>query len=376
VAIDTANPMGRPCHRATPIEREAIAVIERLFAPHSHRVTLTRQMCSPIHESLIVEWQVESDRQPAVFESHIDTVPPATHWADRAFSPRIVGDQLIGLGACDDKGCLTAMIIALIELLEQGTQPPRSIILVCAGDEEYAQTGIRRFLDQFVGGLAYGIFGEPTRLFPVVQHKGTVRWDITVRGRSAHTSRPELGVNAILGMVDVINELRLCQEALQKRTANPLLTGPTITVTQIAGGRTRNAIPDECTIAVDFRVLPGMDPATERDAIIDRLQTRPWDITHSDVQLMTPPLNTPTDSPVSQQALSICRELIDPQAQLQGAPYGTDAAWIGCRCPAIVIGPGDIRHAHAVGEQILLSELAAAVEVYQRIMMAPLELLP
>jgi acetylornithine deacetylase len=245
--------------------------------------------------------------------------------------------------------------------------------MLCAGDEEYAQTGINRFLEEFDGKLAYGIFGEPTNLCPVVQHKGTVRWDLTVHGRSAHTSRPELGVNAILGMMDVIAELRLYQESLQTRSANPLLTGPTISITMIAGGKTRNATPDECTIAIDFRVMPGMDPTVEREAIIEHLAALPWEISHSSVQLLTPPLDTRPDSTFSRGVLSICHELVDSQMQLQGAPYGTDAAWASRSCPAIVLGPGDIRHAHAVDEQILLTELAASVEIYQRIMLEPFE---
>ena len=370
VSIDTTNPMGRPVDRSTPIEREAIIAIERLFAPHANQVTLVRQACSPIHESLTITWQANSELRPALFESHIDTVP-ADGWADQAFSPRIVDNHLIGLGACDDKGCLTAMILALLELLEERAKLPRTVILVCAGDEEFSQTGIHQFLSELVGKPAFGVFGEPTQLCPVVQHKGTVRWDVTVHGRSAHTSRPELGVNAINGMVDVIAELRTYQEMLQARSANPLLTGPTISVTQIAGGRTRNATPDECRIAVDFRVVPGMDPAEEREAIIKHLTSLPWNISHGPVQLMTPPLDTEPESPVSQRLLSICRELVNPQLRLMGAPYGTDAAWAGRRCPSVVFGPGDIRHAHAVDEKILLSELATAVKVYKRMMKEP-----
>jgi len=375
LAIDTANPMGRPYSRSTPVERDAIVAIEQLFQPHRDAVTLRRQACSPIHESLIITWAGDSRNRPALFESHLDTVP-ADGWAERAFEPRVEGKRLYGLGACDDKGSLTGMLMAMLELVEQGVSPPRPVVLVCAGDEEYAQTGIHRYLESIDAPPAYGIFGEPTNLLPVVQHKGTVRWDVTVHGRSAHTSRPELGVNAIIGMMDVIAELRLYQETLQVRCTNPLMTGPTISITTIAGGRTRNATPDNCTIAVDFRVLPGMHPAREREAVIEHLTSLPWDISHSPVQLLTPPLDTQPDSPFSEQVLSICRELGDPQAQLMGAPYGTDAAWAGQRCPAIVLGPGDIRDAHAVDESILLSELVAAVEVYQRIMQEPFESLP
>ncbi|HMO84520.1 MAG TPA: M20/M25/M40 family metallo-hydrolase [Lacipirellulaceae bacterium] len=291
VAIDTTNPMGRTPSRRAPVERDAIIAIEELLAPHADCVSLLRQPCSPQHESLIIRWPVASSRRPALFESHVDTVP-GDAWADRAWRPRKVGDRLVGLGACDDKGSLTAMLLALVELLEQGVEPPRPIVLMAAGDEEYAQTGINRFLEEYPDPLAYGVFGEPTGLVPIVQHKGIVRWDITVHGRSAHTSRPELGLNAIVGMTEVIAELRAHEQTLQDRARSTLLTGPTITVTQIQGGRTRNATPDECTIAVDFRVTPGMNPTAERDAVIERLSSLPWSVSHSPVQLMSErPLN-------------------------------------------------------------------------------------
>lgn len=375
VAVDTANPMGRSVTRTQPVERPAILAIERLLAPHADRLMLTRQTCSPLHESLIVAWPGDSSRRPALFESHLDTVP-ADAWKDRAWTPRIQGDRLCGLGACDDKGSLTAMLVALLELLESGAEPPRPIVLLCAGDEEYAQTGIHAYLREAAVAPAYGVFGEPTSLLPVIQHKGTVRWDVTVRGRSAHTSRPELGINAIHGMMDVMAELRLVQELLQARCDNPLLTGPTITVTQIHGGRTRNATPDECTIAVDFRVVPGMNPADERDAVIERLTSLPWEISHSPVQLLTPPLDTAPDSPLSRRAVEVCRAVIGEDVQPQGAPYGTDAAWAGRLCPAIVLGPGDIRYAHAVDEEVSLREVADAAEIYQRLMLEAFDEFP
>jgi acetylornithine deacetylase len=119
-----------------------------------------------------------------------------------------------------------------------------------------------------------------------------------------------------------------------------------------------------------------MDPPNEREAVIEHLSSMPLKISHGPVQLMTPPLDTDPNSPVSQRSLSICRELVDRRMQLQGAPYGTDAAWAGRRCPSVVIGPGDICHAHTVDEHISLSELATAVKIYKRIMLEPFPQLP
>jgi acetylornithine deacetylase len=375
VGINSINPMGRSYGGAEPVERGAIEYIEQLFAPHASRVSSFRQACNPIHENLVIVLPGESARSAALFESHIDTVP-ADAWMDRALDPVIEGDDLVGLGACDDKGCLAAMILALLELVEESVVPPRTIILVCAGDEEYAQTGIRRFLREPKHRIGYSIVGEPTRLCPVVQHKGTVRWDIIIHGRTAHTSRPDLGVNAILGMMDVIRALQSHEQALQSHWKSALMTGPMLTVTRIAGGRTRNAIPDECTIAVDLRVLPGMDPTAEREAVIKHLSALPWQISHSQVQLLTPPLENDPEAPLCREVLSVCRDVTGIDVELQGAPYGTDAAWAGQVCPAIVLGPGDIRYAHAVDERISLQELRQGVEIYKRIMTRTFDRLP
>src|SRR5262249_12996985 len=143
VAIPSVNPMGRPWERDEPVERGISRILAQLFVPY--RVEVTRQRVSPVHENLLVRVPGREDGPGTLFESHMDTVP-ADDWLDRAFAPRMEGDVLYGRGACDDKGCLVAMVLAVLELLESGTAPPRPVLLLAAGDEEYAQTGIRHFI--------------------------------------------------------------------------------------------------------------------------------------------------------------------------------------------------------------------------------------
>lgn len=364
VSIPSVNPMGRPWDEPEPVERAVNDYIERLFAPHG--VPVVRQTVSAMHESLMVRIPGREDGPCLLFESHVDTVP-ADDWPERAFVPRVDGDRLYGRGACDDKGSLSAMLMAILDLLACGETPPAPVILLAAGDEEYAQTGIKHFRGAGVP-VAAGIFGEPTRLMPVVQHKGTVRWDITVHGRSAHTSRPELGVNAILAATELIGALGKYQDELQTRFRSPLMTGPTITVSMIRGGRTRNAVPDECTLSVDFRVTPGMQPLEAREALIARIAGLRLDVSHSELQLMTPPLDTPSDHPFSRRVLGICRRHAGSHAELRGEPYGTDASWVADRAPALVLGPGDISCAHAVDEQVSIAEVATCARIYRDIM--------
>ena len=196
------------------------------------------------------------------------------------------------------------MVIALLEILESGERPPQTVWFLAAGDEEYAQTGIKNFIENHPARIGRGIFGEPTDGVPVIQHKGTIRWDITVHGRSAHTSQPELGRNAILDAMRIVGYLSQYQEQLCRRFTSPWLSGPTLTVTMIHGGRTRNAVPDECTIAVDFRILPGMDRRQSVDELFAALEALEIPITHNEFQCFAPALNTSPDNPFVQAALA------------------------------------------------------------------------
>ena len=303
IRFPTVNPMGKTYTSSDSVERRAIEYIAEMFSPY--RVETIRQRCSPNHENLLIKVPGRVKEPFTLLESHVDTVP-ADDWLQRAFTPILKDNFVFGRGACDDKGPLTAMILAVRAVLESGELPPYPVALLAAGDEEYAQTGIKSF-----AGLGYSlirsVIGEATNLVPILQHAGTVRWDITVHGRSAHSSRPELGRNAITDAMHVLKAIEQAQERLRAKFHNPLITGPTITVTKIDGGRTRNAIADECTMAVDFRVLPGMDPAEAREGLIDSLSSGSLEITHSAIQLLTPPLNTRPDDPFGKRALDICR---------------------------------------------------------------------
>jgi acetylornithine deacetylase len=364
VSIPSVNPMGRPFDGMVPVERGVVACIERWLAGTGAH--LERQAVSGMHENLLIRYPADAEGPVLLFESHMDVVP-ADDWPEQAFVPRRDGDTLYGRGACDDKGSLAAMMLALQDLIESGHRPPLPVLLVCAGDEECAQTGIKAFRELPIE-VAAGVFGEPTGCAPVVQHKGTLRWDITVHGRSAHTSRPELGVNAIYGAMEVIAALRRHQDELQTRHRNPLMTGPMLTVSMIRGGRTRNAVPDECTLSLDFRLVPGMDMEAARAEVVALLDGLGWDVSHSPLQLMTPPLATPPDHPFSRLVLDVCREMAGDGLELRGEPYGTDASWIADRAPAIVLGPGDIRCAHAVDEHIDVNDVVTCAHIYRRIM--------
>ncbi len=366
IALRTVNPMGQPYHGDSPVERPVTEYLERLFS--GFEVQIERKRCSPNHESLLITIPGRKSGPGTLVEAHVDTVP-ADDWPDRAFQPRREGALIFGRGACDDKGSLAAMVIAVLEILESGEQPSQTVLFLAAGDEEFAQTGIRHFVAEHPTPIGRGIFGEPTECVPVIQHKGTIRWDITVHGRSAHTSQPELGRNAILDAMRVIDYLSHCQEQLRRRVTSSLVSGPTLTVTMIQGGRTRNAVPDECTIAVDFRILPGMDRRQSVDELFAALETLKIPMSHGEFQCFAPALNTSPDDPFVQAALAHCRETLGRDVTPAGVPYGSDACWMPNNIPAIVLGPGNIAQAHAVDECVDLAQVMQCAAIYRQLLL-------
>lgn len=174
----------------------------------------------------------EKTRSRIVLAPHLDTV----NAADNLFTPREKNGRLFGRGACDTKGSVATMMMALCELARQPFRPAQTEILF-AGlvDEENGQAGSRALAgSRLRADLA--IVGEPTRLQAVTAHKGDLWMIIRTRGLSAHGAQPELGRNAVHAMARVVDLLETEYAAQLRRHRHPLLGRPTINVGAIRGG--------------------------------------------------------------------------------------------------------------------------------------------
>ncbi len=187
-----------------------------------------------------------------ILHGHLDVVPGRPE----QFEPRIEGDRLIGRGAYDMKGGLAAMMCALKDVERQESVLVR---LICVPDEESEELD-ERSTDAVVKlglGGDFAITGEPTDLHIGVEAKGVLVMRIDVHGRAAHSSTPWLGDNAVLKAIDVF---RAIESLPFTRESSELFDRPSINLGRIAGGDALNMVPDECTMAVDVRYLPGQDP--------------------------------------------------------------------------------------------------------------------
>src|SRR5262249_18297554 len=139
---------------------------------------------------------------------------------DRALTPVVEGDRMIGLGAADDKGGCAAALLALRELVETGTPLRGELLLALVADEEGISTGTEALLAD--GPLPDAmLIVEPDDVSGrvVTEHQGFGWIDVVVHGKPAHGSAPDAGVDAIVHMAEVVR--RLHQLDAEVFAANP-----------------------------------------------------------------------------------------------------------------------------------------------------------
>ncbi|MGB6053582.1 MAG: M20/M25/M40 family metallo-hydrolase, partial [Rhodococcus sp. (in: high G+C Gram-positive bacteria)] len=139
-----------------------------------------------------------SDRPGLLFVGHSDVVPAGGGWTTDPFEAVVRDGRLYGRGACDMKGGLAAVVIAMAALKHCGAVGDAPISLACLVDEEETGIGIREFVRAPARRrYSHCIVAEPTDLVTITGCRGAANLEISVTGRSAHAGRPSNGRNAI-----------------------------------------------------------------------------------------------------------------------------------------------------------------------------------
>ncbi len=305
-----------------------------------------------------------------LLSAHLDTVQ-TTGMAVPPFAGEVREGRMFGRGACDTKASLAAMLVALREAVRTGRLRCR-VTFAALVDEEVGFAGSRA-LAASRPQVDGAVFGEPTDLQVVVAHKGVLRFYVQTTGRAAHSATPDLGVNAIEGMLSVAGLLCELPDPLPE---HPLLGRPTCCLTEIQGGTGRNTVPDRCRVHVDRRTLPGEQGeevwARLRDRVLasEAAKAFPGKVEFEPPYLVAPGLQTPEGAWVV-QALEGAVYRVLGRAVRTGVPYGTDAGYVAqTGVPCVVFGPGSAAEAHTATESVALDQVELAARVFSELLTA------
>ena len=183
------------------------------------------------------------------FLGHTDTVTYES-WDNDPFTLQEKDGKLIGLGACDMKGGIAAILSAISKLdLEKN-----KLALYFTNDEEISFQGIKTIREKIIPENI--IIGEPTDNIPIYGTKGVLELKIEFFGIKCHSSTPDKGKNAIYDCIDFINNLKDYYENVLKKEIVKDFDVPytTMNIGMIKGGETVNSVPGKCMITIDFRI--------------------------------------------------------------------------------------------------------------------------
>ncbi|MBM4466903.1 MAG: YgeY family selenium metabolism-linked hydrolase [Chloroflexi bacterium] len=319
-----------------------------------------------------------------IYNGHMDTVSvsdPAS-WARDPYAAQIEKGVLYGLGACDMKGALAAMVYGVKALVDAGIQLAGELCVVGVVQEEPCEGLAMRVLVEEEGIRPdFVVLGEPTNLQIKRGHRGRIGMKVTVRGRSCHASSPSLGRNAIYDAARLMFGVELLAPQL---AIDPFLGQGSIAVTQIeSSAASRNAIPDACTFYIDRRLTLGETEAkalAEIQGIITRERveakvnvTEYRTISYTGYECKArefyPAWALDDDHPLVQATARAIRETLGYRPKIGQWAFSTDGAYTMGRAniPTVGFGPGEERFAHTVDDQIRLDDVAAAARVYARL---------
>jgi len=216
---------------------------------------------------------------PAVlFDGHIDTVPvKRDRWTVDPYGGEIRDGRLYGRGSSDMKGAVSAMLAAAVHFAEDtGKSFPGRVVVSASVHEECFEGVATREVSKRVKP-DYVVIGEATNLNLNRGQRGRAEIVLETVGRSAHSSNPEKGVNAVYQMMKLVEAIRR-----HPHPRHPVLGDGIMELTDILSSPYPGAsvVPASCRVTFDRRLLVGETKATVLSPILEiiaRLQSEDAD---------------------------------------------------------------------------------------------------
>jgi len=357
LSFNTVNPEGN--------EQDIAIFVGKLlslngFAVNYHQLAKNRL-------TLIAEKGLASLTPPLVMTGHFDTVPLGSkQWNEDPFSGTIKEGKIYGRGSSDMKSGLAAMICASI-LAFRESAPQSGVRLIFTAGEEPGCHGAKHLADTGydMGQASAIIVGEPTSNIPAIGHKGALYLKVSVSGKTAHSSMPELGDNAIYKTARAITKIENFQFQAEK---DDLHGFPTINVGLVKGGKNLNSVPDYAEFTIDIRSTGKL----AHKEILQRLSRELGEEVTIEKLVDLSPVSSSETSPFVQVVYAVCG--IDPENVTirKSLPYMTDGAVLQQLydgIPTIILGPGQAEMAHQTDEFCYVSKIEEAVGIYKNIIL-------
>ncbi len=325
--------------------------------------------------------KIGNGEKAILFDSHVDTVDVKDEekWNIPPFNGDIVDGRLHGRGSVDMKSGAAASIYAGVLAKQLGFTIGKTIYVSCSVFEEDCDgENLKHLFNELNFKPDYVVICEPSNNIITLGHKGKAQISIKTHGVSAHGSAPEKGVNAIYEMAEIIQRVDRTNRELMKKGE---LRGTLVMSSISSVSASLNAVPSECEVYLDRRMIPGEteeDIKEEMERLIQgknatwevgTLHRRSWtglDITYE-------PFHLAWKIDVSHELSKACIAAYQENFGKEPAEYdfwdfSTNAVTpVSMSIPTIGFGPGEYKLAHMRNENCEVRQILDACTFYTRV---------
>ncbi|OJY96559.1 MAG: acetylornithine deacetylase [Lysobacterales bacterium 63-13] len=294
-----------------------------------------------------------------LFNVHLDTVPDSPHWSADPFALRVGEGRAIGLGACDIKGAVAALVAAA-----NATQGDAAFLFT-SDEEANDPRCIAAFLARRLPYDAV-LVAEPTHAQAVLAHRGISSVLMRFAGTAGHASAQQSSADSAVHQAIRWGNRALAHVDALAHERFGGLTGLRFNIGRVDGGIKANMIAPAAELRFGLRPLPSTD--------VDRLLQTFREFADPQAAEFTETFRGPS-LPAGSIADAESRRLVARDcADALDLPIGnavdfwTEASLFSqAGHVALVYGPGDIAQAHAADEWVGLDQLKTYADSVCRI---------
>ncbi|MGR3465424.1 acetylornithine deacetylase [Limimaricola sp.] len=302
-----------------------------------------------------------------MLSGHLDVVPAGAGWSSEPFRLRRAEGRLFGRGSCDMKGFVAACVAMAPRLGACGVP----VHLALTHDEEVGCLGARALagvMGRDGPRPAMAIVGEPTRMAVIDGHKGCFEYTTRFTGRDGHGSAPDLGIDAGLAAARFVLRLDALAQELKRMRPDGAFDPPWATINpgRIVAGAARNVIAGQAEVEWEMRPVTGAEASHVKRALAAHAEAEM--AAHPGLWIETEILGEVAG--LEPRPANAARDLLT--GLLGGVagrvPFGTEAGlWQGLGIDTVLCGPGDIAQAHRPDEFVEEAQIAACLDMLDRV---------
>lgn len=330
------------------------------------------------HAGLILSYGPQVDGGLAL-SGHIDVVSvDGQDWSHPPFELTQDQRKYYGRGVTDMKGFLAAAMSAMELYAQAKIEIAKPVHIVISCDEE-GGFKCAPLLAKALGPLkpAHVIVGEPTEGVIGVAHKGSVKIDVSIKGRTAHSGSPELGINAneILLMLGLY-AMNMAKVLKNQRDDDFSPPHAVLNLGIMNGGSAHNIVSSEANGVFFLRQIKD----SEADEFLSVFEKRREELIAT---FANPHVNekprikiktrriSPFDGRGNTSTIEFMRRLIGPRARIATLPFNTEADFFQrAGFSTLVCGHGSIKDAHQPDEELLKSNFLKGLSLTRKLFAA------